>query len=411
MASSLGTLTATSSYDQVAQVIIAEAARRNYDPVPPLATAIQESGLRPGAINPAGPWVGIYQQDASYVGRYDPNLNIGAFFDRLDAKRKLPGWNADLWLNIFWLQQRPGEQSAAVAYANGRRAYLAEIKSRADEARRLVALYPPGTGTLVSDVRPLGPRPDFNEFPLWSPSNQSRGNTAIDLFLLHTQEGDGNAETLARYLGNPANQVSYHYTISVDLLDNGVTVVDVVDTDLASWSVGNANGRSINLCFAGSRASWSTEQWMRHQRAIDVAAYLAVQDCHKYHLPFTVLAPPYGGRRPPGISDHNYVTEVIGWGTHTDVGPNFPWPYFTERVLYWAQALGYLDAPPAPDPGPPAVVVPPGGQQPTDVDRELLAQIRGRWEMLGWQTPVEAWAEIRDAVLGTKDAGKKGFRW
>ena len=80
-------------------------------------------------------------------------------------------------------------------------------------------------------------RPDFNEYPMWSPNNQARGATKIDLFLLHTQEGTGNADSLARWLGNPANQVSYHYTVSQDSRDNGVTVVDVVDTDRASWSV------------------------------------------------------------------------------------------------------------------------------------------------------------------------------
>ncbi|EUA24061.1 gp25 domain protein [Mycobacterium xenopi 3993] len=59
---------------------------------------------------------------------------------------------------------------------------------------------------------------------------------------MHTQEGDGNADSLARYLADPASQVSYHYTISTGYPhDDGVTVCDVVDTDLASWSVGDAN--------------------------------------------------------------------------------------------------------------------------------------------------------------------------
>ncbi len=135
-------------------------------------------------------------------------------------------------------------------------------------------------------------RPDFNEYPVWSPNNQARGATRIDLFLLHTQEGNGNADSLARWLGNPANQVSYHYTVSQDMRDNGVTVCDVVDTDRASWSALSANNRSINLVFAGSTVNWSRDTWLRNSKALDAAAWLAVQDCKKYKIPFTVIPPP-----------------------------------------------------------------------------------------------------------------------
>ena len=107
------------------------------------------------------------------------------------------------------------------------------------------------------------PRPDFNEYAVWSSSNQDRVGTKIDLFLLHTQEGPGNADSLARFLANPANQVSYHHTVSEDPRDHGVTVCDVVDTDDASWSVLSANNRSINLCFAGSSASWTGRNGLR----------------------------------------------------------------------------------------------------------------------------------------------------
>lgn len=213
----------------------------------------------------------------------------------------------------------------------------------------------PGTMTA-----PKPDRPDFNEYPMWSPNNQKRNGTKVDLFLLHTQEGNANADGLARWLGNRANQVSYHYTVSQDYKDQGVTVVDVVDTDLASWSVLSANNRSINLVFAGSRASWSRDQWMKQSRAIDVAAYLAVQDCRKYGIPLTVIAPPYTAGRA-GISDHAYVTKVLRDGTHTDVGPGFPWDYFAGRVAHWAN--------PAPKP-------------PDLTDRQLLEQIDAKLDKL-----------------------------
>jgi hypothetical protein len=208
-------------------------------------------------------------------------------------------------------------------------------------------------------------RPDFNEYPMWSPNNQDRNGTRIDLFLLHTQEGAGNADSLARYLGNPANRVSYHYTVSQDAKDNGVTVVDVVDTDLAAWSALSANNRSISLCFAGSSVKWSAETWMQNSKAIDAAAWLAVQDCKKYGIPFTVIPPPYTARA--GITDHNFVTRVLKDGTHSDVGPNFPWPYFAAKVAE------YSGATPVPPPVTPPVT--PKVYPKDFTDRELLEDL------------------------------------
>lgn len=192
---------------------------------------------------------------------------------------------------------------------------------------------------------PQPDRPDFNEYPIWSPNGESRGGTKIDLFLLHTEEGgptkDG-ADRLARWMQNPARQVSYHYSISQDPDDRGVTVVDTRDTDTASWSCLSANRRSINLVFAGSKAAWTRDEWLRWApRAIDVAAYLAAQDCAKYNIPRQVIKPPYGP--PGGVSDHRYVTRYLKDGTHTDVGgplgppwTGFPWDVFETAFLKYS---------------------------------------------------------------------------
>lgn len=239
----------------------------------------------------------------------------------------------------------------------------------------------------------MSDQPDYNEYAMWSPNNSSRGGTKIDLFLLHTQEGSGTADSLARYL--QGHEVSYHYTISEDPQDHGVTVVDVVDTDYSSWSVLSANPRSINLCFAGSKASWSRAQWLQQGRAIDVAAYLAVADCKKYGIPIKVIAPPYTAGRS-GISDHAYVTKVLKDGTHTDVGLNFPWDVFTTAVNKYASGL----TPEVP------VVVPSAPQPVGPADDQLTL----RWNCLGGQTLVEAVAEIRDKILGTEDRVKTGVR-
>jgi N-acetyl-anhydromuramyl-L-alanine amidase AmpD len=168
--------------------------------------------------------------------------------------------------------------------------------------------------------------PEYTELNRLGKSYSGRGGARVTNFLLHTQEGNGTAESLAAYLNNPANGVSYHYTI-----DNSVVVCDVVNTDYASWSVLNANPFTINLCFAGSRASWSRQQWLDNMGdAIDVAAYLAVQDARKYGFATDVITPPY--YTGEGISDHRYVTDQLGIGTHTDVGPGFPWDVFEAAV-------------------------------------------------------------------------------
>jgi hypothetical protein len=250
-------------------------------------------------------------------------------------------------------------------------------------------------------------RPDFNEvnqigYDAANPHGSVRSRPPINFFI-HTQEGDGNATDLAAYLrstsGNAA--VSYHYTIREDTNDHGVTVVDVIDTDLYAWAVLNANVFSINLCFAGSRAAWTRDQWLQQSRAIDVAAYLAVQDCKKYKMPTEVLAPPYAGAARGGISDHKYVTQKLGIGNHTDVGDNFPWDVFAAAVKKYVEAdLSPVVTPP---------VVPPSAPPPKPVG-PADDQITLRWNALGGQTVVEALAEVRDKVLGTNDHTKTGAR-
>lgn len=131
-------LSLSSSPREVATAILAEAGRRGYSrerAVAILSTAMQESGLNPRAVGGGGAWHGIFQQDTSYGGRGNPNLNIHEFFERLDAKG---GQNSgDIWKSIFWLQQRPGESSAEAAVAHGRAAYLSEIKSQFSSAKAL----------------------------------------------------------------------------------------------------------------------------------------------------------------------------------------------------------------------------------------------------------------------------------
>jgi len=133
-------LTRNSSPRDVAARIIWEAHRRKYsrdDAIAFVSTSMQEDGLDPDTVSPNGKWVGPFQQDAGYKGRYNPNENIQEFFNRLDAKRSSGGWSDNIWKNIFWLQQAPAASSADAAYATARKGYLMEIQSRVLPATRL----------------------------------------------------------------------------------------------------------------------------------------------------------------------------------------------------------------------------------------------------------------------------------
>jgi hypothetical protein len=140
-----GPLTRSSTPREVATRIIWEAHRRGYSREQAIAfvsTSMQENGLRPLGKSPSGIWEGLFQQDAGYPGRSDPNTNISEFFNRLGEKGGPQ--SPDIWKSIFWLQQRPGDPSADIAFARGRQGYLTEIQSQLPRAR---ALYREITGT------------------------------------------------------------------------------------------------------------------------------------------------------------------------------------------------------------------------------------------------------------------------
>lgn len=180
--------------------------------------------------------------------------------------------------------------------------------------------------------------PHFTEIDRMGNSSNGRGGARVRYFFLHTEEGNSSAESLAGYLNDRSHNASYHYVVR-----DGI-VAAVVDTNLSSWSVGDANGYSINLCFAGSRASFTREQWLARDNDLRIAAYIAVSDARKYGFSMAWLGS--GGRYTPanqGVSDHQYVTDIIGWGSHTDVGPGFPGDVFARYLAEYAGTSGEDD--------------------------------------------------------------------
>lgn len=174
-----------------------------------------------------------------------------------------------------------------------------------------------------------------------SPNHSARYGGRIRLFVIHTQEGNGTAQSLANYLQNPASGVSYHYTID----DNAC--IAVVDTDRAAWAVLDANGYTINLCFAGSRASMSRDEWIRrYSKAIDFTGWLIVRDAKKYGFNPYVIGHADIRAGKQGTTDHYGITKGLGIGNHTDVGGGFPWD------LLRAAIDKHMSGTPAPAPAP-----------------------------------------------------------
>lgn len=216
-------------------------------------------------------------------------------------------------------------------------------EGKQDWRRLLDAAAYPGAATPKPAPQPEGggtvaTKPAYTETVRLSNAGSSRRGAAVRNLLLHTEEGNSSAANLAAYCSNPANNASYHYIVR-----DGV-VYSIVDTDLASWSVLDANPYTINLCFAGSRASFTREQWLARRNDIRIAAWLLVQDAKKYRVATDVIAPPYKVRN--GLSDHKYVTQALGIGSHTDVGNNFPWDVFAADVREFTTGAPAVPAPP-----------------------------------------------------------------
>lgn len=352
------------------------------------------------AVGSDGYSVGLFQQQVVDSGNgwwwgdaatcMDPYKSATLFFQRL----KRLDYNSDA--------QSPGSYAQAIQQS----AFPDRYDQHMADAQSLYDQISGGTVTIPTEDPRLAAlaavRPDFNEYANWSDNSQDRAGTTVDLWLIHTEEGDMNADALVNWMKD--NGVSYHYAGSQDPNDNGVTVVDMIDTDLASWSVLDANDRAINFCFAGSYANWSQDQWMKQSKAIDAAAWLCVQDCIKYGIAPNVITPPYD-EDPPGISDHRYVTRHLNIGTHVDVGDGFPWNYFAGKIAeYWHAAQGVQsDTPPPP---PPASADPFEAWVAGATDRELLEYIV---EQLGPGDP--SWnskgATLRDFLWSLQSKAKQ----
>ncbi|MBB5167189.1 N-acetylmuramoyl-L-alanine amidase [Mycobacterium sp. AZCC_0083] len=266
------------------------------------------------------------------------------------------GPNGELWWGTTAQQMDPHQAFISFQTRLKKRGYDASNAQSAGEAAQAIqgsafpdryreqwddinALYDAVAGTITAPTTPTQPSFSFTEKNIIDGENASnRQGHNPRLFVLHTEEGNLLGQALDNWMDN--NEVSYHYAVDPDA--SGAVAWDLVDTDLSSWSVLSANPDSINLVFAGSYAAMSRTDWLsKYGKAIKVAAYLAVQDCRKYGIETTVRVGFAAGgysslKTSNGITDHYGITKGLGIGTHTDVGPNFPWDVFASYVAQFA---------------------------------------------------------------------------
>lgn len=81
--------------------------------------------------------------------------------------------------------------------------------------------------------------------------------------------------------------------------------------------------------------TWTTSAWLAREFQLRRVAYHVAGWCRTYDIPVRLLdaaALRSQGEGARGITWHGAVSDAFGQSTHTDPGPNFPWPTFLSYV-------------------------------------------------------------------------------
>jgi len=159
---------------------------------------------------------------------------------------------------------------------------------------------------------------------MWSPNCDDRPRN-VTWLCFHTQEGNGTADSLARYLDNPASQVAYN------TVGDAAELIDVVPFDRSPWAALGANGRADHFCFGGSFSAWTRQQWLDCGMLDNAAAWLADRATVR-NIPIAYVGTDGVRTNSPGVIGHVDWTLGANEGSHTDPGPNFPWDELIARA-------------------------------------------------------------------------------
>ncbi len=195
------------------------------------------------------------------------------------------------------------------------------------------------------EATPAPPPPQGVPMPprraMWSPNCDDRPRN-VTWLCFHTQEGNGTADSLARYLDNPASGVSYN------TVGDASELIDVVPFDRSPWAALGANGRADHFCFGGSFSAWSRQQWLDCGMLDNAAAWLADR-AQARGIPLAYVGTDGVRTGNPGVIGHVDWTRGANEGSHTDPGPNFPWDELIARAQRFTQPPGDDDMTPEQD--------------------------------------------------------------
>ena len=224
--------------------------------------------------------------------------------------------------------------------------YAYNASTKQDPMPRLAAALEPGQEP-IAVTRPLvdygitRKMPGYNATTPANATGNSYGPRAKTLyFVLHTQEGNGTAISLANFLNGTTDR---SYNLTWDATDT----VEVVPVNQAPWAAAEANTIAIHGCFAGSFADWSKATWLSKNAALRRAAKSVAAACLEYDIPVQWVRVSNGWPSDPkGIAGH--VDFGMRGGGHTDPGPNFPKTEFLNMVAADYAAMSGQVEPPKP---------------------------------------------------------------
>lgn len=176
--------------------------------------------------------------------------------------------------------------------------------------------------------------------------SSSRAGATVLWITLHTAEGARSARALASFFNGNPNASSHAACDASETLY-------MVPRSRAAWTLGPGNPYSMNLEMCGF-ARWSRAQWLstgvvdgcpNPRGMITQAARWAKVECDHFGIPYDRIGVPAVSGWRESVIHHDDYTRGSGWGSHWDVGPDFPWDVFFADLTGGASPSGYMPFP------------------------------------------------------------------
>lgn len=165
---------------------------------------------------------------------------------------------------------------------------------------------------------------------IWRPSpNKSAGSSNRRIIVLHISAGARTNASLANFICNSANKVSYHISVDNEVPNTCYEYVRLPET---SWSVASYNSVSVNGCFCepGEAVNWSRQQWLNRNNAFNSMAQWVKEQAARSNIPLVALTPAQAQGSGRGVCQHRDLG--VAGGNHSDCGVNFPMDELLKRA-------------------------------------------------------------------------------